>query len=717
MVRVHRPLPTILAGCTALSLLSASAGAQEPIVLDTVTLEGGGGAAAARDPGTGIGGGVRTEGYVAKGARIGTKTDTDLRKVPQAVAVVSREELEDRKVQSLVEAARYTAGVRAGTFGFDPAFDTLFVRGFNVADTGYYRDGLRSLGGTFAVFRHEPYGLDGISILKGPSSVLYGSGAPGGIVNVISKRPTEAPYREIEGQLGSHDRAQVNFDASGPLGAGDNVLYRLTGLERSADTEFVAARDDRTYIAPAFTVRSDDRNTQLTVLGEYTDLKSGGARGFLTLNNRVTDIEQGDPRLRDLDQEQARIGYEFEHRFDEMFTVRQNLRYQTIDTNMRFVSVYGINPGGLTAPRGAGQILDEADGIAVDNQVQAEVRTGEIAHTLLGGLDYTYADTRYRYGAGAAPDLDLLTLNYGRQPISGPVSHDLSDTDTHQGQTGLYLQDQAEYDRFVLTAGLRYDWLDTDSLNNATPAATSRTKDENLSGRVGLAYLFDNGLSPYANYATSFAPTTGRSAGGTPFDPTDGEQVEIGVKYAPEGAGYSVDAALFRIRQSNLLITDPADINFQVQQGAVVSEGFELQASAGIADGLNLVAAYTYTDLTYDAGADDGRRVPGIPHHQFSLWGQYDVLSGPAEGLGLGLGTRFIGPSYADNANRQENESRILVDASLSYDFGALNPKLEGVAAQINAKNVFDQRDETCSTGYCYREEGRNVIGSLRYRF
>lgn len=717
MVRVHRHLLTVLAGCTFLALPTGLAGAQEPIVLDTVTLEGSGGTGSARDPGVGVGGGARTEGYVAKGARVGTKTDTDLRKVPQAVAVVSREELDDRKVQSLVEAARYTAGVRAGTYGFDPAFDTLFIRGFNVADTGYYRDGLRSLGGTFAVFRHEPYGLDGISILKGPSSVLYGSGAPGGIVNVISKRPTEAPYREIEAQVGSHDRAQVNFDASGPIGASDNVLYRLTGLKRSADTEYVAARDDRTFIAPAFTFRSDDRDTQLTVLGEYSDLKSGGARGFLTLNNRVTDIEQGDPRFRDLDQEQARIGYEFEHRFNEHLAVRQNLRYQTIDTNMRFVSVYGINPGGLSAFRGAGQILDEADGIAVDNQIQGNFNTGEIAHTLLGGLDYTYVDTRYRYGGSTAPDLDLVTLNYGAQPILGPISHDLSDTDTHQGQTGLYLQDQAEYERFVLTAGLRYDWLDTDSLNNATPSVTSRTKDENLSGRVGLAYLFDNGLSPYANYATSFAPTTGRSAGGTPFDPTEGEQTEIGLKYAPEGAGYSIDAALFRIEQSNLLITDPTDINFQVQQGEVESRGFEIQANASITQGLSLVAAYTYTDLTYAAGLDDGRRVPGIPHHQVSVWGQYDVQSGPAEGLGLGLGSRFIGTSYADNLNRRENESRILVDASLSYDFGAVNPKLEGVAAQVNAKNIFDKRDETCSTGYCYREEGRNIIGSLRYRF
>ncbi len=272
---------SILLLTSALVPLSSGALAQD-VVLDTVVVEGDGGGNAGisqNGAGVGVGGGLQTDGYVGRAARVGTKTDTDLRKVPQAVSVISKKELEDRNVQTLVEATRYTSGVRAGAFGFDPAFDTLFVRGFNVANTGYYRDGLRSLGGSFAFFRNEPYGLEGVSILKGPSSVLYGASAPGGIVNLITKRPTDAPFREVVGQIGTDSHYQANFDASGPLAGNDNVLYRITGIKRSADTEFVAARDDRTYIAPAFTLRSDDRNTQLTVLGEYTDTKSGGGRG------------------------------------------------------------------------------------------------------------------------------------------------------------------------------------------------------------------------------------------------------------------------------------------------------------------------------------------------------------------------------------------------------------------------------------------------------
>ncbi|WP_279482541.1 TonB-dependent siderophore receptor [Aureimonas sp. SK2] len=690
------------------------------MVLDTVVVDGAGSGSGGAATGVGIGGGLKTDGYVRREARVGTKTDTDLRKVPQAVSVVSRQELDDRNVQTLVEAARYSAGVRAGTFGFDPAFDTLYVRGFNVANTGYYRDGLRSLGGSFAFFRNEPYGLEGVSILKGPSSVLYGASAPGGIVNLVTKRPTDAPFREVVGQIGTDNHYQANFDASGPLGGNGNVLYRLTGIKRSADTEFVAARDDRTYIAPAFTLRSDDRDTQFTFLSEYTDTKSGGGRGFYTTPDaRITGIEQGDPAFRDLDQTQGRVGYEFEHRFNENLAVRQNLRYQSIRTDMRFTSVLGINPGGLSAFRSAGEILDDADGLAVDNQIQGNFQTGAVAHTLLGGLDYTYFDGQYRYGGASAPDLNLVTRNYGAQPIAGPTSHNLVNTTTHQSQIGLYLQDQAEYERLVLTIGGRYDWLDTDTFNNNDPSATVRAEDRNFSGRVGLSYLFDNGVTPYANVSTSFAPTVGTAFDGSPFDPTRGEQVEVGVKYAPDWIGLTVDAALFRIEQDNLLVTDPVNTAgfFQIQTGAVRSQGFELQANAALAEGLSLVAAYSYTDISFTEGDNVGNQVAGIPEHQFSLWGNYEVQSGAAEGLGLGIGSRFLGANPANDANTRENDSRILVDAAVSYDFGAANPRLEGIRAQVNANNLFDNRASLCNNGYCYREQGRDVIGSLRFRF
>lgn len=701
--------------------------AQETVDLDVITVRSGAEASAnsattggngspQATPGDGEGGGLETDGYVAKSARVATKTNTPLKKVPQTVSVVSREQLEDRNVQTLNEALSYTPGVRVNAFGFDPRFDSFYIRGFNVVYNGVYRDGLRELTGNFSIFKTEPYGLEGISILKGPSSVLYGGGSPGGIVDLVSKRPTDAPFREVEGQVGTNDRYQAAFDASGPLAGSDNVLYRLTGLARDADTDLKSVPDNRAFIAPALTLRSDDRNTHLTFLGEYSDIKTGGDATYFNENGRTTDFESGDPAFGDFDQQQGRIGYEFEHRFNDGFAVRQNLRYAHIDADVKYTSIDSISDDGLRGIRSTGRIVDDLDSFAVDNQAQANFATGPVKHTLLGGIDYNYVDVNDRIGLGTAPDLDLVNLNYGEQDIDAPAL-DFADATTQQSQTGLYLQDQLELNRFVLTLGGRYDWLDSKNFDFLDAEGGDRQKDENFSGRAGLAYLFDNGISPYVSYSTSFAPTIGRSAAGTPFNPTKGKQEEVGVKYAPDGLNLTVNAALFRIRQTNVLAQDPDNLNFQIQRGEVRSQGFELEATTSLMDGLNVQAAYTYLDLQIVEGNNEGAFPSGIPRNQFSVWSDYTVQGGPVAGFGFGGGLRYLGTSFGDDENTFRNKDRLLVDAMVSYDFGKADPKLAGVYAQVNGKNLFDKRTDTCQAGFCYREEGRSVIGSLRYRF
>lgn len=705
--------------CTALYLIinatvgSTDAVAQETTELETIVVEG---SAAAK--GDGQGGGLKAKGYVAQETSVATKTNTDIRRVPQSIGTVTRKELEDRNVQSLVEASRYTAGVRAGQFGFDPRFDTLYMRGFNVTDTGFYRDGLRSLGGRFSVFRHEPYTLQGVTLLKGPSSGIYGSGSPGGIVNVISKRPTEEPFHEIETQVGTYSRVQGNIDLSGPIAENENLLYRLTGVWRSADTQFIAARDDRVSIAPALTLRSDDHNTQLTLLGEYTDFTSGGAAGWFTrpsgiagVAGPITDLEQGDPRYKDYDGRQYRIGYEFEHHLTDDLVFKQNLRYQNIDTDMKYVGIALIL--GDTVFRAPERLVDEASGIAVDNQLLWSFDTGPLAHKVLTGIDYNYVDHRWRFGRGGIMFGSITDPDaFGVMPIVPPTKLDLYDTGTRQQQVGLYLQDQLDHDRWSLTVGGRYDWLETTTSNLLENfPGTIRQSDGKLTGRIGLAYLFDSGLAPFVSYSRSFAPTTGTSPG-EPFKPTEGEQTEIGIRYAPAGSNLSVSAALFDITQSSMLVNVTSTM--QAQTGEVSSRGLEIQATASMTDALSVSAAYTYLDMKF---RDGGKFPAGIPDHQFSVWGQYNVLSGPLEGLGIGLGARYLGTSHADDKNIRENSSRTLVDASLSYDFGQQRPDLAGLTAQVTAKNLFDRQDVTCVNLNCYREEGRSIIGSMKFRF
>ncbi|TNM63810.1 TonB-dependent siderophore receptor [Aliirhizobium smilacinae] len=704
---------SVLLGCTALIALaptfalSQEAGnSSSDTTLAPITLTSN-----KNTPGSSSTSAVKADGYVGKSATLGTKTDTDLSKVPQSISIISRKELEDRNVQSLVQAANYSSGVRTGVYGFDPRFDTVFIRGFNVTSNGYYRDGLRDIGGNFSVARKEPYGLEAVSILKGPSSVLYGGGSPGGLVNVVSKRPTDEPFNEVEAQLGNFDRRQVSFDSSGPVAGNDNVLYRITGLARDADTQFIAAKNDRIYIAPALTFRSDDRDTQLTILGEYSDITSGGAAGYVSQDGARTDLESGDPAWADLDQHQKRIGYEFQHRFSDNLEFRQNLRYQEVDVDMKYVSFGApvIIGGKPFLTRTADRIQDSATTFAVDNQLEWNVATGALDHTVLGGMDYSYLESSYAYGSIAAPFFDYTDWNYGEQPISGPTSADMGPASiTRQNQYGIYLQDQIEFNNFVLTLGGRYDWLDSNQSDDVT----------HFSKRIGLAYLFDNGISPYVSYSTSFAPNSGRSFSGAYFAPSEGEQFEVGVKYRPTDLNLAVNAAIFNIEQTNTLASDPDNIGFQVSRGKVRSRGFEIEAKTSLFDGLDLLASYTYLDLEILAGDNPGKAPSGLPTNQFTLWANYQMPSGPLEGLSLGAGARYYSKTWkTDENNTGKNDARVLVDASVGYDFGVVNPNLKGLSAKLNVSNVFDNRETTCAGSWCYVEEGRTVMGSLRYRF
>lgn len=671
----------------------------------------------------GSGGVINADGYVGISSATGAKTDTPFVETPQSISSVTKKQLEDRNPQSLLDAIAYTPGARVNAYGTDPRFDSFFVRGFNVTNTGVFRDNLRQPAAGYGLFLTEPYGIEGVSILRGPSSALYGATGAGGLYNVITKRPTEEPFHEVELQWGTEKRYQSQFDFSGPVNDEDLLYYRLTGLGRVGDTEFESVPDDRAFIAPALTWKPDE-DTKLTLLGEYSRSKSGGNPAYYNdYYGHVSPYEAGDPAFGDLDHEQARFGWEFEHSFDETFTFRQNARYSWQDIDAKYVYTYNGAQHALDPTlidRGAGHDVQRLDAFVIDNQLEAKFSTGPVDHTLLGGLDFTWVKYRALSGSGAIDPLNTLDLNYGDYIAAPDLT---SRTDQRQIQTGLYLQDQARYDAWTLTFGGRYDWVstNTDYTDLTTDAVSSiDQKDREFSGRIGVTYETPIGLVPYASFSTAFSPNVGwNSTTGAPFKPTTSTQEEIGVKYLLPDTNVMLTAAFFNIDQKNGLFYQVIDgVNTQVQRGKLRSRGVELEAVASLDNGLSLAASYTYTDLRILEGTEGtvGNYVSSVPFHIASLWTNYTVPEDmPLYGLSGGLGARYIGSSYGDDSNTLVNGSRVLFDASLRFDFKAVDPKYDGLSLQVNATNIFDRRDTTCTSGYCYLDTGRAVIGSLRY--
>jgi iron complex outermembrane receptor protein len=694
-------LGRILLGGVALIGLTQAGYAQDeenPIVLDAVNVE-----AQSNDI-------LKQSGYVAKEDRIGTKVDTPIAKIPQAISVITQRQIEDQEPRTLNESLNYTAGANPNTFGLDTRYDAFFLRGFPAYYNGMFRDGLRQYNGPSAWFKTEPYGIEGITVLKGPASSLYGVSGPGGIVNVVTKRPKEEQFREVEVLFGEHGRAQTGFDLSGPVNESGSMLYRFTGLGRVSDTELPAYPDDKIYLAPAFTFKPDE-DTKLTILGEYSKSKVGGTAIYYNpAPGQISNLYEGDPAWNDFDQEQGRIGYEFEHRFNDWLTVRQNLRYNTVDSDLEYSGHYALGAG-QPLQRFWGHYTEDMKNFVVDNMAQFEFDTGTAKHTAVAGIDYAWAEYNAYSGLSYTSVDDIKAAPV---PFSGGQ---------RMNQVGIYLHDQVEWNDFTLFASGRYDWVDTDS-KDVTFTETNQ-KDSAFSGRFGLSYATEWGITPYVNYSTSFAPNIGLVYDDVTSDvtrfarPTKATQKEIGIKYEIPGYNAVISAALFDIDQKDGVVFDASTGINKQRQLDLNSRGFELEANATLDNGLGIIASYTNLRMKIERGAEgtNGNELSATPNHIFSLWGQYQFENGTLEGLGLGAGVRVTSSSFGDDFNTYKNDARALVDAAVSYDFGYRNPDLKVLKLQVNAKNLFDKQEVTCSAGFCYRDEGRSVLGSLRYRF
>lgn len=666
------------------------AAAQEAVVLDTVVIE-------AESDQT-----LSQSGYVATISRQATKLDTPVAEIPQAVTIVTQDQIEDQRPRTLNETLSYSASANPNNYGFDSRFDAFTLRGFPAFYNGIFRDGLRQFNAPTALYKIEPYGIEGIALLKGPASSLYGVSGPGGIVNIVTKRPKDEPFREVELTTGGNDRAQIAGDWSGPL-ADDRFAFRLTGLYRDANTDLPGYADDKTYVAPALSF--DNGTTHATLLAEWSRSLTGGTAAFYNpAYGVVSDLYEGDPDYNDFRQDQWRLGYEIEHRLSDAWTLRHSARLSQVDADLEYSGHY---PAGGTLARYWGHYLEKVDSATADTALQWKGTTGTVEHEVLAGIDITHADYEAHslLGYVSAAETDAQNV-----PFSNAQ-------DTRQ--TGIYLHDQMSWDNWRLFASLRYDRIETTS--TAADRSESEQTDSGRSGRLGVSYHWPSGLVAYANLSTSFAPNLGvvyddvTTEVSRPAEPTRATQREIGLKYAPEGTNLLFSAALFDIDQRDGVVLDASSGRNKQRQLDMNSRGVELELAANWDNGWSTIASYTHQRVKIEEGAAGtvGKELSGNPNDVLSVWGKYDFRDGALTGLGLGAGIRYVGESYGDDQNTLSNEDRAFVDLAVDYDL----QQVPGVQMQLNVKNVFDTQKSVCTAGYCYEDEGRTWTASLRRRF
>lgn len=646
-------------------------------------------------------------GYVAKRTITATKTDTPLIETPQSISVITRDQMNAQNVQSVSDALRYSAGVLAESNGPDPRADYPTIRGFSAGGRSSYRDGLRdyAFNGQGGVVI-EPHGLERIEVLRGPSSVLYGQSDAGGTVNLVSKRPTKAPLREVQLQIGSHDRKQVAIDLGGVIGATSDWSYRLTGLVRDADTQIDHVIDDRVFIAPALTWQPSAA-TSLTLLTSYQKNERGQGYQALPMEGTLipgpggaripTNRFVGEPGFDRFNQERSSIGYAFEHEFNEQWAFRQNLRSTNQNTNS--ISIY---QAGLTSPttvdRYIGPGRERVKNFLLDNQLQWKSRTQGLEQTVLLGLDHQRMRNVSGTSFGVAPPLDVYNPVYGQPlPLSGATPPD-EDRNTLT-QTGLYVQDQLKFnDRISWTIGGRYDKTRTNSITLATGDEAPQ-RDHAFTWRTGAVYLFDSGWAPYVGYAKSFLPVAGNDAFKRPFKPETGEQIEAGIRYQPKNRDVSFLASVYELRRQNVLTNDLENFGESIQRGEIRSRGLELEAKASVTRTVDLVANYAYNDLvvTRSNGDDLGKTPNTSPKNIVSVWATWQIPA--VSSLKVSAGVRHIGASFGDEQEALRVPSYTLVDAALEFDLARVLQTSGEWRLALNVSNLLD-RTYVATCGY-----------------
>ncbi|MGK3135786.1 ferrichrome porin FhuA [Pantoea trifolii] len=719
--------PRSLAWLISLTLGTISV---QALAEDTVVVSADGGSGVAQENAWGP-----SPTIAAKRSATGTKTDTPIEKNPQSISVVTQEEMAMKNVTSVKGAFNYTPGVLTGNRGSSNVIDALSIRGFSETNTNQYLDGLKLQGDNYSEFAIDPYFLERAELLRGPVSVLYGKSNPGGVVSLVSKRPTQETLREVQFQTGTNNQFSTGFDFGGSLDDDGVYSYRLTGLARSADAQQEMNKEKRYTIAPSFSWRPDE-NTRFDLLTYFQNEPETGYYGWLPRQGTVVGITRPDgssyklPTNFDEGEDSNKIsrntkmvGYNFEHSFNDTWTVRQNLRYADLRTDYRSIYGNGFIPATQQITRGSAVSNEKLNQFALDNQVQAKFATGAVDHTLLMGVDYQRTRNDIDAAFGSAAPISAINPQYGNDAVIGtPFQYQYLN---RQEQTGLYSQDQMEWNRWVLTLGGRYDYAMTSALNR-NGNTEEKNHDQAFTWRGGLNYVFDNGIAPYFSYSESFIPTAGTTSSGQTFDPSRAKQYEAGVKYVPKDRPIVITGAVYQLTKTKNLTADPNSLQFSVQGGEIRSRGVELEAKAAINANINLTAAYSYTDAEYTHDTLlKGKTPVQVPKHMASIWSDYTFHETALSGVTLGAGVRYVGESkgiYSANDPANENQNfdvagYTTVDAALKYDLARFG--MPGSTIGVNVNNLFDREYvASCYRDYaCYWGAERQIVGTATFRF
>lgn len=661
-------------------------------------------------------------------AETATKTDTPITDVPQSLSVVSADLIAARGAIGVQEALRYTPGLRTEPNGTDFRWDYVLLRGFGSTD---FIDGMRQPDLTA---RTEAFNLQQIEVLRGPSSVLYGQAAPGGIVNSITKVPEFDFGGEVAVQYGSYDRLQGQVDLTGALNESGTVAARFVGVVRDAGNQVDFGKDDRIFVGPSLRFRSPDERTDVILSGVYQRDRAASIASWMPVSATLLAPSEdrrirrgtylGEPSHNWYDADHYSATLQVTHGFSDAITYSGRVRYAQSDTDNGGLDLEiwsglenpFIDPDNRVLDRSIYDKYTDIGMVTTDHNLRFDFATGPLTHKLLFGIDYLRANSEGTTVYDIAGPIDIYDPVYS--PDNVPDIEPTPDPNGRNTQLGFYAQDQIDYEDFAtLVVGIRRD------RSTAWAEGDDQQVDKATSLRVGLILKPTATLSPYVSYSESFAPIVGLDFYGDPFEPQKGTQWEGGLRWQPD-RNTLLSAAYFDIKGTNLLATDPENGANQIQVGTVTSRGFEIEGARILPGNYTITASYSHVKAKTGFNTDPlqvGLPISAVPEDTASIWGDKRFAVGELA-VRVGAGVRYVGPTNELTAfydidpdgalEALETPGFTLVDALLGFEWGPWS--LDVNATNLLDKNYYAQCSvrSACSFGY-----GRNVIGTLGYKF
>lgn len=640
-----------------------------------------------------------TRGYQPISTTTATRSDTPLLDIPQAVNVVSQDVLKDQKAQSLDDALSNISGIsQTNTLGGTQ--DSIIRRGFgDNRDGSILTDGLKT-----ALPRSFNATTERVEVLKGPASTLYGILDPGGMINVVTKKPQQVFSGEIYGTASSFGGGSTGIDFTGPI-EGTDFAYRMIGEYKNVDYWRNFGKTKDWIISPSLSWTGED--TEVTLSYMHEDYSVPFDRGT------IFDLNTGhavnvDPKIRfdepyniskgSSDMASVNIKHEFNE--DWALNFGYSYSYNEYSDNQARVMAYNAKTGNLT--RRADATQDSAIyNHAVRADLTGDVEIGGLRNELLFGASYDYANTLRTdlIRCGQSVNFNIYNPVYGNMPACTTVSKADSDQKEVISTASAYVQDSLYLtDQWILVGGARYQYYDLMAGKGRPFITNTDSNGGKWVPRGGIVYKLTPDVSFYANVAKTFRPQSSIASYYGNLPPEEGISYEIGSKFEIAD-GLTANIALYTSDKKNVAYSEVIDGDTYVKTaGLVRARGIEVDIAGEITDELSMIASYGFTDAKVLDDPDyAGKQLVNVARHTGSLFFTYDFgeLGGNGNTLKVGAGLRGAGKRAGMNNNAYFLPGYVVADAFAAYTFQMERP----LTLQLNLKNIFNKTYYTSSIG------------------